>query len=279
MSRLPYSRVTPWVWRLIVANAVVLLLLMTLTPALTNYLAFDPQHPLSAPWTYVTYMFVHAGLWHLAMNMLLLFWWGTRLEERMGSRVFILFYLYCGLGGPLLSILIAGLGVPVGPFVGASAAIMGVGVAYTMYWPDAEMIVFPLPFPIKTRYIIVGFIALDMLAAVSGTNSMVAHWAHLGGALVGYLYMRFQSYSRPAPVPPSFKPERVLVSRPSPSEVVTTEEAAPITRPLRRTMKKDPTTIEIDRVLDKISAEGIESLTTEERHFLNEVSEQRKNDD
>ena len=275
MSRLPYSRVTPWVWRLIIANAVVLLLLMTLTPALTSYLAFNPQHPLSAPWTYITYMFVHAGLWHLAMNMLLLYWWGTRLEERMGSRVFILFYLYCGLGGPLLSVLVAGLGVPVGPFVGASAAIMGVGVAYTMYWPDAEMIIFPLPFPIKTRYIIVGFIALDMLAAVSATNSMVAHWAHLGGALVGYLYMRFQSYSRPAAAPPSFKPERVLVSRPAPGEVVE-EDATPITRPHRRTTAKDPTNIEIDRVLDKISAQGMESLTTEERHFLTEVSEKKK---
>jgi hypothetical protein len=105
---------------------------------------------------------------------------------------------------------------------------------------------------------------------------MVAHWAHLGGALVGYLYMRFQSYSRPASVPPSFKPERVLVSRPATSEVVT-EEAEPTTQPQRRISKKeDPTTVEIDRVLDKISAQGMESLTTEERHFLNEVSEQRK---
>lgn len=278
MSRLPYSRMTPWVWRLIIANAVVLLLLMTLTPALIDFLAFSPERPLSAPWTYVTYMFVHAGLWHLAMNMLLLFWWGTRLEDRMGGRVFVLFYLYCGLGGPLLSVLVAGLGVSVAPFVGASAAIMGVGVAYTMYWPDAEMVVFPLPFPIKTRYIIVAFIALDLLAAVSGTSSLVAHWAHLGGALVGYLYMRFQSYSRPIPVPPSFKRERVLVSRPKPSEVVNVE-SVPVSQPRRRTVEKDPTTVEIDRVLDKISAKGMESLTTEERHFLNEVSEKKKRND
>lgn len=273
MSRLPYTRVTPWVWRLIIANAVVLLLLMTLTPALTNFLAFNPQRPLSAPWTYITYMFVHAGLWHLVMNMLLLFWWGTRLEERMGGRVFILFYLYCGLGGPLLSVLVAGLGVPVAPFVGASAAVMGVGVAYTMYWPDAKMMIFPLPFPILTRYIIVAFIALDLLAAVSGTSSMVAHWAHLGGALVGFLYIRFQSYSRPVPAPPSFKRERVLVSHPDPTESAE-EESAP--RPRRNNAEKDPVSVEIDRVLDKISAEGMDSLTDEERIFLNQVSEKRK---
>ncbi len=91
MSRLPYHRMTPWVGRLIVANAVVLLLLMTLTPALTGSLAFDPQRPFAEPWTYITYMFVHGSLWHLALNMLLLFFWGTRLEERMGSRVFLLY--------------------------------------------------------------------------------------------------------------------------------------------------------------------------------------------
>jgi membrane associated rhomboid family serine protease len=274
MSRLPYHSVTPWVWRLIIANAVVLLLLMTLTPALTGPLAFDPQQPFAEPWTYLSYMFVHGGLWHLAVNMLLLFFWGTRLEERMGSRVFLLFYLYCGLGGPLLSLLVSAVGVPVAPFVGASAAVLGIGVAYTMYWPDAEMIIFPLPMPIKTRYFVIGIIALDFLAAMVNANSMVAHWAHLGGALVGFLYMRIQSYSRPVPVPRSITRERVLVS-PQPAEAV--GEQTPKPRPRRRA-KKDPATVEMDRVLDKISAQGMDSLTPAERQFLSDVSTKRKND-
>ena len=276
MSRLPYHRMTPWVGRLIVANAVVLLLLMTLTPALTGSLAFDPQRPFAEPWTYITYMFVHGSLWHLALNMLLLFFWGTRLEERMGSRVFLLFYLYCGLGGPLLSLLVSAIGVPVAPFVGASAAVLGIGVAYVMYWPDSEMIIFPLPMPIKTRYIVIAVIALDFLGAILDTNSMVAHWAHLGGALVGFLYMRVQSYSRPVPVPQSITRERVLVSRPQPTEAV--GEQTPKPRPRRRT-EKDPVTVEVDRVLDKISSQGMDSLTPAERKFLSDVSAKRKKDD
>jgi membrane associated rhomboid family serine protease len=275
MSQLPYHRMTPWVGRLIVANAVVLLLLMTLTPALTGYLAFDPQQPFAEPWTYISYMFVHGGLWHLAMNMLLLFFWGTRLEQRMGGRVFLLFYLYCGLGGPLLSLLVSAVGVPVAPFVGASAAVLGVGVAYVMYWPDSEMIIFPLPVPIKTRYIVIAIISLDFLGAMLDANSLVAHWAHLGGALVGFLYMRVQSYSRPVPIPRSITRERVLVSRPQPTEAV--GEQPPKPRPRRRA-EKDPVTVEMDRVLDKISSQGMDSLTPAERQFLSDVSTKRKND-
>ncbi|MCZ6755986.1 MAG: rhomboid family intramembrane serine protease [Gemmatimonadetes bacterium] len=275
MSRLPYHSMTPWVWRLIIANAVVLLLLMTLTPALAGSLAFDPRQPFTEPWTYISYMFVHGSLWHLAVNMLLLFFWGTPLEERMGSRVFLLFYLYCGLGGPLLSLLVSAVGVPVAPFVGASAAVLGIGVAYTMYWPDAEMIIFPLPVPIKTRYIVIGIISLDFLAAMLGANSMVAHWAHLGGALVGFIYMRVQSYSRPVPIPRSIIRERVLVSRPQPAEAAV--EQTPKPRPRHRG-EKDLVTVEMDRVLDKISAQGMDSLTPAERQFLSDVSAKRKKD-
>lgn len=273
MSRLFYHRVTPWVWRLIVANAVALLLLMTLAPALSDALAFNPARPFAEPWTYVSYMFVHGSLWHLAMNMLLLFFWGTRLEEHMGSRVFPLFYLYCGLGGPLLSLLVNAVGVPVSPFVGASAAIMGIAVAYTMYWPDAEMMIIPFPVPIKTRYIVITLIALDLIAATLNSNSMVAHWAHLGGALVGFLYVRFQSYSRPATISPTFSRERVLVTRPEPTEAAA--EQTPPPRPRRRT-EKDPVAVEMDRVLDKISAEGMDSLTDAERRFLRDESARRQ---
>ncbi|HEV8176947.1 MAG TPA: rhomboid family intramembrane serine protease, partial [Gemmatimonadales bacterium] len=84
--------------RLIIANAVVLLLLMTVftSPALQEALRFAPGEALRRPWTFVTYMFVHAGLLHLLSNMLMLYVFGTAVESRMGSRHFILYYLYCG---------------------------------------------------------------------------------------------------------------------------------------------------------------------------------------
>ena len=106
MSIYGLPRPTPWVWRLIIANAVVLLLLTALLPALVPSLLLQPDvvYAFRHPWTFLSYMFVHAGLWHLVFNMLILYSLGTRVEERMGSKTFILFYLYCGLGGALFSL-------------------------------------------------------------------------------------------------------------------------------------------------------------------------------
>ena len=148
MNFAPSSRITPWVVRLIAANAVVLLLMRTIfiSPELASALAFSPADALRAPWTFFTYMFVHAGLLHLLGNMFMLFVFGTAVESRMGSRAFILYYLLCGVGGAVFSLALSSI-MTVGPIVGASGAVLGVALAFAMYWPDAELIVFPLPGP------------------------------------------------------------------------------------------------------------------------------------
>ena len=127
MSLSPSSRLTPWVGRLIIANAVVLLLLMTVftSPALLEQLQFAPAGALRRPWTFITYMFVHANLLHLLGNMLMLFVFGAPVESRIGSRKFILYYLYCGIGAAVFSMGLSGF-MPVGPFIGASGAVLGV---------------------------------------------------------------------------------------------------------------------------------------------------------
>src|SRR5512134_211052 len=127
MNFAPSNRFTPWVGRLIIANAVVLLLLRTIftSPALAQSLAFSPEHALERPWTFLTYMFVHAGLLHLLFNMLMLFVFGAAVEQRMGSRAFILYYLYCGVGAAIFCLALSGI-MPIGPFVGASGALLGV---------------------------------------------------------------------------------------------------------------------------------------------------------
>ena len=106
MNLAPSSRFTPWVLRLIIANAVVLLLMRTIfiSPALADALAFSPSVALRQPWTFLSYMFVHAGLLHLLGNMLMLFVFGTAVESRMGSRTFILYYLLCGVGAAVFSL-------------------------------------------------------------------------------------------------------------------------------------------------------------------------------
>jgi rhomboid family protein len=275
MKSSPSFRITPWVGRIIVANAVVLLLLMTLftSPDLFQALQFSPRTALTRPWTFVTYMFVHAGLLHLAANMLMLFVFGTAVESRMGSRNFLLYYLFCGVGAAVFSLLLATV-LPVGGFVGASGAVLGVAVAFAMFWPDAELIVFPIPVPIKARTLVIGLVVLDVIGSRLWPNDGVAHLAHVGGALFGYLFFRAQLLSRRSTAPTARTVERVVMVQSGSAEP---ERRTPIT-PMRSRPRgdADPVAAEVDRVLDKISEKGISSLTPAERRFLDEVAKQKR---
>jgi membrane associated rhomboid family serine protease len=275
MNLSPSNRLTPWVGRLIIANAVVQLLLMTVftSPALLQALRFAPGEALHRPWTFVTYMFVHAGLLHLLGNMLMLFVFGPPVEHRLGGRAFILYYFYCGIGAAVLSLALSGI-MSSGPFIGASGAVLGVGVAFAMLWPDAELFVFPLPTPIKARTFILVLIGLDIVLSQLTPGDGVAHLAHVGGAAFGYLFFRLQALSRRSPHPPPRAVERVVMVQSGASVPERRTPAAPI-RPRRRS-DADPVAAEVDRVLDKISEQGIGSLTAAERRFLDEVSKQKK---
>jgi membrane associated rhomboid family serine protease len=275
MRSSPSYRITPWVGRLIIANAVVLLLLMTLFTSreVLQLLQFSPRNALTRPWTFVSYMFVHGGLLHLLANMLMLFVFGTAVESRMGSRNFLVYYLFCGIGAALFALLLAGV-MPVGAFVGASGAVLGVAVAFAMFWPDAELIVFPIPVPIKARTLVIGLVALDIIGSQLWPNDGIAHLAHIGGAMFGYLYFRVQSLSRRSPAPSTRAVERVVMVQSGSSEP---DRRTPVTpmRPRRR-VEADPVAAEVDRVLDKISEKGISSLTAAERRFLDEVAKQKR---
>jgi membrane associated rhomboid family serine protease len=275
MKSSPSYRITPWVGRIIIANAVMLLLLMTLftSPEFFQALQFSPRTALIRPWTFVSYMFVHGGLLHLLGNMLMLFVFGTAVESRMGGRNFLLYYLFCGVGAAVFSLLLAGL-MPIGPFVGASGAVLGVAVAFAMFWPDAELIVFPIPVPIKARTLVIGLLVLDVLASRLWPGDGIAHMAHVGGALFGYLFFRAQLLSRRSAAQPTRTVERVVMVQSGSAEP---ERRTPVTpmRP-RRGIESDPVATEVDRVLDKISEKGISSLTPAERKFLDEVAKQKR---
>jgi len=276
MNSPPYPRITPWVGRLIIANAVILLLSLTLftSPALVSRLAFDPAHALARPWTFVTYMFVHGGLVHLLGNMLMLFVFGSAVEARMGSRAFIFYYLYCGIGAALFAVGLSGL-MNVSGFYGASGAVLGLGLAYAMFWPDAELILFPFPIPIRARVFVAILAGLDVLLAIYWKNDGVAHLAHVGGLLAGYLFFRVQSLSHRNSTTTSRPVERVVMVQSSVPEASRPAPAAPARQ---RRIETDPVAAEVDRVLDKISALGLSSLTPAERRFLDEVSKQKKQD-
>jgi len=279
MNLSPSNRLTPWVGRLIIANAVVLLLLLTVftSPSLQAALLFAPGEALHRPWTFVTYMFVHAGLLHLLANMLMLFVFGPAVEHRLGGRAFLLFYLYCGIGAAVFSLLLSGvMSSAAAPVMGASGAVLGVGVAFAMLWPDAELLVFPLPMPVKARTFILVLVGLDIVLSQVAPNDGIAHLAHIGGAGFGYLFFRLQALSRRSPRQPPRAVERVVMVQSGAAEPEHRTPPAPL-RPRRRS-EADPVAAEVDRVLDKISEQGMNSLTAAERHFLDEVARKKKQD-
>jgi membrane associated rhomboid family serine protease len=271
-----FPKLTPSVGRIIAVTAVVQLLLATVftNQDIGNALAMWPAGFASQPWGLVTYLFVHSGVIHLATNMLGLYLFGTAVENRMGSRSFLLYYLYCGVGAALFSLALS-LVIQQPPMVGASGAIFGVMVAFAMFWPEVEIFVFPIPVPIKARTLVIALALIDLVFARLGTDN-IAHEAHLGGMLAGYLFFRIQSYTRHRPTPaPRQQPERVVMVQQTATRESEPHAVQPI-RPAAPRLASDPVAAELDRVLDKISATGIASLTVDEKRFLDEVSKRKQ---
>ncbi len=268
-------RVTRWVGRLMAINAVVLLLQLTVftSPEITAALQFTPSAPLRHPWSYLSYMFLHAGILHLAANMLLLFVFGPAVERRLGSRSFLGLYFASGIGAAAFSAALAGF-INMPPFIGASGAILGVAVVFAQFWPDAELLAFPIPVPISARTFVGILLAFDLIGAI-WFNDQIAHRAHLGGALFGFLYLQAFALVRRRTAPQPVVPRRAVMA----TQVhlgLAAHKAAPPSAPhaeMSPALDQDA----IDRVLDKISASGIESLTQQERRFLADVSERKRN--
>jgi len=261
---------TPWVRRLLVANLVVFLCQKTVLvdPRFQALLGFQPLLAAARPWTFLTYMFLHAGLLHLAFNLLALFVFGPPVEERLGGRTFLAYYVLCGLGGAAMSFALVQLR-PVGVVLGASAAVYGVMLAFAWAWPDQPIYVFPLPAPIPAKWLVTFAVAVSLVLALFAAPDGVAHLAHLGGFATGFLFLKAADWRLA-------RAERRLrrVAEPSvlvqSARVARSADASPKRPPAAPT--RDNVSAEIDRVLDKISARGIDSLTPAERKFLSEMS-------
>ena len=261
---------TPWVRRLLTANVAVYVLATAVVtgPWLVRTFGFTPTGAAERPWTFLTYMFAHASLLHLAVSGLLLLLFGPAVERRMGSGSFIRYYLLCGLGAPLAAFGLALVLPGVSPFVGASAAVFGVALAFALAWPNARVFVFPLPWSIPAPAL-VGLLALIALLPFQlDTRDGVAHLAHLGGFVLGFLYLKGGELidRRVAPPVDAAPAEPVLVAHQSSAA----EAEAPPDRQARPA--RDDAAREMNRVLDKISRQGLASLTAAERRFLDEVS-------
>jgi membrane associated rhomboid family serine protease len=261
-------------------NVAVLLLLSTVftAPVFVDLLQFDPGPGLRRPWTLLSYMFVHGGIPHALVNLLLLFAFGPPVERRMGSRLFLLFYTYCGLGAALFTLgLTSFMAVP--PLVGATGAILGIGLAFAFAWPEAELVLFPLPLRITARTLVLLLAGINLLLALWNPDG-AAHLGYLGGFAAGYVFLRIQGLT----VQRTRKEPRALARRPvmAPMPVRQGSPAVDLrpalARPEPANLQEEYPAEEVDRVLDKISASGIQSLTADERRFLDEVSRRKRKD-
>ena len=268
-------RMTPWVKRLILANAVAFILLywVQIIPwqATVAYLGFNVTEVYKEPWTIITYMFVHAGFLHVFFNMLMLFFFGPPLEERWGGKEFIKYYLICGVGGALFTLLFGG-----GTIVGASGAIYGIMLAYALNWPDSLIWIYAI-FPVKAKYLVLFLGALSFFFAFSGPADGIAHFAHLGGLVVGFVYLKkgWQVQARWEAAKKRLRKRKFSVV-PGGVERERGKRGGGGERASKEADEEARIYEVVDLLLDKIAEHGLDSLTPEERRFLDEVSRKRQ---
>jgi hypothetical protein len=245
---------------------------------------------------------VHGGFWHLALNMYTLYLFGPRIERTWSAGEFARYYILCGLGGWFAQLLFARNAI----LFGASAAVLGVMLAYAMRWPDDEIYLFGV-MPLRVKWTVAMLAAVILIAGMAGTEvagtdrlTGVAYLAHLGGLAAGWLYLRTSSATSldrlkqrvsqipdvpdetPRPIP------RLPRSREKVQEVddivakskaaVARRQASSPPTPSPKVAPKRPDD-QLNVVLDKISEHGLDSLTSDERRILEEMSKKLKDRD
>jgi len=239
--------------RLIIAN-VIMYFLEQVLPGITRLLDLVPALILVRPWTLVTYMFLHdpSGITHILFNMLTLYFFGPRVEERMGSRRFLILYFISGLAGAAASFLFAFNSA----VIGASGAVFGVMLAFARFWPDAQILLyFFVPVPVVLA---IGIqVMLALWSGLHGSQSGVADFCHLGGFVGAAAYLFYLSRASGTR---RFRPKAVGAA--VPKETLGNWKRVDLNR--IHEVNRD----EVNRILDKISAKGLNSLTPQERLFL-----------
>ncbi|CUU05768.1 Membrane associated serine protease, rhomboid family [Candidatus Thermokryptus mobilis] len=220
-----------------------------------KYFALNPIGDGFKIWQLITYMFIHdpKGIFHILFNMLMLWMFGTEVENLWGTRRFLVYYSTAGIGAGITHLIIAPLFDQIGPVVGASGAIYGIMTAFAIMFPDRMIFLYFL-IPIPARIFVAILVFFDLIMGIFGSDG-IAHFAHLGGAVVGFIYIKLM-YSgfdlsellAKFKLPKKQKKKYLLVD----DEIITQEQ--------------------IDEILDKINQYGYESLTEREKKILYEAS-------
>ncbi len=299
----------PVIKNLIIINVIVFLVEMlgkqiitssglTFNDIITQYFALIPLGGLNLangmlhwsfyPWQLITYQFMHGGFWHIFWNMFFLWMFGIEIENLWGSKKFLTFYLMCGVAAGISQLIFPPLlGEPSAPTIGASGAIFGVLIAFAMLFPNRYIYIWFLV-PIKAKYVIAAFVLLEFFS-IDSPGSDIAHLAHLGGALAGFIYIMLDKNSnvslggifRRNPygggssgsnIFNSFKKSATGMFKKKDTNV----EEARFYEVNDKDEKPNVTQEEIDRILDKISESGYQNLTEKEKRILFEASKKMK---
>ena len=251
-----------------------------IVPDMHRLFGLVPERVIFARWIWqpFTYMFLHGNLWHLFFNLFALWMFGMPVSAQWGDRDFLKYYFLCGFGAAAAHLALAPHSTI--PVIGASGAVYGLLVAFAMLYPDAVVYLYFM-IPIKAAHMAVLFGAIEFFSGAAGATPGVARFAHLGGMVTGYLYIRWWWAAR-------LKFKALWRAARDPGD----EPAPIIARPTRRTFSprgsdpdveraeghgsKHPEMVEVDRILDKILSDGLGSLTDEERGIMRRYSQRNK---
>lgn len=262
------------------------------------------------PWQLLSYQFLHGGFFHLFFNLFALWMFGVEMENRWGSSKFLTYYLLSGIGAGIVHMVVSPFIGGMGPTVGASGAIYGILVAFGLTFPNRPIFMIPFFIPIPAKYFVMIFAGFEMISGLTGGDG-IAHFAHIGGALTGFLLLKFgdqmgiykkidklygsvfsSSGKRHSPgtggigggrdFGSSYTPTSSSYSQ-SKSYFVKWENSKKKEEAKDRMADDDSKKIinidgepitqnRIDEILDKISASGYQSLTEREKYILTELS-------
>ncbi len=210
-------------------------------------------------WQPVTYMFLHGGLFHILFNMFVLWMFGCEIERTWGTREFVKYYFLTGVGAGLFTFFLS-FNSHV-PTIGASGAVFGILVAFALMFPDRLIYLYFL-IPIKAKYLVAFFAVIEFLASFRHTSDGIGHFAHLGGMIVGYIYIKADFRI------PAFFRLSTYVNR------VRSLRHQRRMKAIDKKREREQKLMErVDQVLDKINQVGYDNLSKEEKKILEQASQ------
>ncbi len=246
---------------LLIANIGVYFLQMLTGDQLTMLLGVTPIKVLKdlAVYQVFTYMFLHGGLFHILFNMLVLWMFGNTIEETWGLKRFLKYYFLCGIAGGIFTVMF----MPNSsvPTIGASGAIYGLLVAYAVMFPNRVIYVMFI-FPMKVKWAVIIFVGIAFMASFNAQDSNVGHLAHLGGAVIGFFYLKLDWRLKN------------LFHKLSPLRFFRKRQYRKNTKKMEKNrLKTEEVMKRVDSILDKINDVGIENISEEDRRFLGSASD------